>query len=54
MPLEAEFSEVSPRSVATRAGIIGWYTIGMIGVEYLFIGIIGGIVIVVEEREENS
>jgi len=54
VPLQAEFNEVSPRSVATRAGIIGWYTIGMIGVEYLFIGIIGGIVIVVEEREKKT
>ncbi|RLE80992.1 MAG: hypothetical protein DRJ52_05165 [Thermoprotei archaeon] len=54
VPLEAEFNEVSPKSIATRAGIIGWYTIGMIGVEYLFIGIIGGIVIVVEEREKKT
>ena len=54
VPLEAEFSEISPKSIATRAGIIGWYTIGMVGVEYLFIGIIGGIVIVVEERERKT
>ncbi|MEM0246805.1 MAG: ABC transporter permease [Desulfurococcaceae archaeon] len=49
-PLNVTYEEVKPEALATRANIIGWYTIGAIGMMFLYMGFSRGATAVYEEK----
>ncbi|MEM0340136.1 MAG: ABC transporter permease [Acidilobaceae archaeon] len=50
LPLNVTYEEVKPEALATRANIIGWYTIGAMGMMFLYAGFSRGATIVYEEK----
>jgi len=53
-PLQTNVTEVTPEAIATRRGLLGWFTIGMVGIEFLFAGLTSGALAVVSEREKGT
>jgi len=53
-PLQARYNITRPKTMLTRAGILGWYVIGMIGVEILFIGLFTGALALLHEKEQGT
>lgn len=49
-PLNITYEEVKPEALATRANVIGWYTIGAIGMTFLYTGFSRGATIIYKER----
>lgn len=49
-PLNITYEEVKPEALTTRANIIGWYTIGAIGMTFLYAGFSRGATAVYKER----
>jgi len=52
-PMDIVFEEKTPRALSDRPAIIGWYTIGAIGMAMLYSGISAGAMAVVVERESG-
>ncbi|MEM1527025.1 MAG: ABC transporter permease [Ignisphaera sp.] len=50
LPLNITYEEVKPEALATRANIIGWYTIGAIGMMFLYMGFSRGAAAIYEEK----
>ncbi len=53
-PIKYVIEEIVPESLATREKIIGWYTIGMIGVQFMFSGMIGASTAIIAEKEKST
>ncbi len=53
-PIHYVIEEVVPESLATREKIIGWTTIGMIGVQFMFSGMIGASTAIIAEKEKGT
>lgn len=53
-PIQYVVEEVVPETLATREKIIGWYTIGMIGVQFMFSGMIGASAAIIAEKEKGT
>lgn len=54
MPINTTFIEVKPRLFMSRSAIIGWYTIGALGMSMLYNGLSMGSLMVVEERDRGT
>jgi ABC-2 type transport system permease protein len=52
-PMDIVFEEKTPKALSDRPAIIGWYTIGAIGMVMLYSGISAGAMAVVVERESG-
>ena len=50
-PINASVEEVVPESVGSRPAIIGWYTLGAIGMMFLYTGLLIGSAMIVREKE---
>lgn len=50
MPLNITYEEVKPEALTTRANILGWYTIGAIGMTFLYSGFSLGAAAVYKEK----
>ncbi len=50
-PLNTSFVEVKPEAVADRASLLGWWTLGAIGMMMLYTGFNAGVGMVVWDRE---
>ncbi len=53
-PINATVEEILPETLMTRARVLGWHVLAMIGVEILFTGMISGAVMIVEERDRGT
>ncbi len=53
-PINATFKEIKPKTLMDRSSIIGWYTVGAIGMMFLYGGFSWGATIIVEERERGT
>jgi len=53
-PVNASVSVVTPKALLGKAGLMGWFTIAMIGTEFLIAGMIAGAVMVVEEKDKKT
>lgn len=53
-PLAATFEKIAPETVSTKEGTIGVYTVGMIGVQFLFIGMQMAANAIVVEKERKT
>ena len=53
-PIQTNVEEVVPEAIATRRGLLGWFTIGMVGIEFLFGGLTSGALAIVSEREKGT
>jgi len=54
MPINATFVEVKPKVLMSRATIIGWFTIGALGMSMLYSGLSIGSLMVVEEKDRGT
>jgi ABC-2 type transport system permease protein len=52
-PMDIVFEEKTPKALSDRPAMIGWYTIGAIGMVMLYSGISAGAMAVVVERESG-
>jgi len=52
-PMDIVFEEKAPKALSDRPAMIGWYTIGAIGMVMLYSGISAGAMAVVVERESG-
>lgn len=50
-PINASVEEIVPESVGSRPAIIGWYTLGAIGMMFLYTGMMIGAAMIVREKE---
>lgn len=50
-PVNASVHEVKPKSIASRGGLIGWYTFGAIGMVMLYTGFDIGSIMIIKERD---
>ncbi len=53
-PVNASYEEVKPEALRNRSTIIGWYSIGAIGMMFLYTGFSIGALMVVEEKERGT
>ena len=53
-PINASFIDVKPKIFQTRSSIIGWYTIGAVGMVILYGGLNYGSLMILEERERRT
>jgi len=53
-PVNASYHDIYPEEEVKREDILGWMTVAMIGVEFLFGGFSAGAAMVVEERERGT
>lgn len=53
-PINASITVKMPETLMGRAGLRGWFTIAMVGVEFLIAGMVTGATMVVEERERGT
>ncbi|MEM2058512.1 MAG: ABC transporter permease [Thermoproteota archaeon] len=53
-PLELGVEHVSPKIFEDRARILGWYTIGAIGMMFLYFGFNSGAILIVSEKERGT
>ncbi len=51
LPINASVEEVVPETVGSRPAIIGWYTLGAIGMMFLYTGLMIGAAMIVREKE---
>ncbi len=54
MPLNTSYEEVRPEAFETRETIIGWYTLGAIGMMFLYTGFSQGAAAVYREKEAGT
>ena len=54
LPMNITVEEVAPETLIDRRGIIGWTTIGMVGVQILFSGVIGSAESITGERQRKT
>ncbi|RLG63535.1 hypothetical protein DRO21_05755, partial [archaeon] len=54
MPINATFVEVKPKIFMSRSAIIGWFTIGALGMSMLYSGLSIGSLMVVEEKDRGT
>ncbi len=54
LPVNATYEEVKPEALVNRSTIIGWYTLGAIGMMMLYTGFTIGALMVVEEGERGT
>ena len=52
-PIIIEYKEVKPEALANRANILGWYTLGAIGMMLLYSGMVYGAGFLVSDREQG-
>ncbi|MEM2612378.1 MAG: ABC transporter permease [Thermoproteota archaeon] len=53
-PLNMTFEKVYPEAFETRARILGWYTIGAVGMMFLYSGFNSGASLIVSEKERGT
>ncbi len=53
-PINASYEEVKPEALMNRSTIIGWYSIGAIGMMFLYTGFSIGALMIVEEKERGT
>ena len=53
-PLNVTFEKVYPEAFENRARVLGWYTIGAIGMMFLYSGFNAGATLVVSEKERGT
>ncbi len=53
-PINTTIKEIKPKTLIDRPSIIGWYTIGAIGMMFLYGGFSWGAAIIVEEKERGT
>ncbi|MBO3800399.1 MAG: ABC transporter permease [Candidatus Brockarchaeota archaeon] len=53
-PLNVTFEKVYPEAFQNRARILGWYTIGAIGMMFLYSGFSSGATLIVSEKERGT
>lgn len=53
-PVKAVIEEIKPEAFIDRSSIIGWFTIGAIGMMFLYGGFNWGALIIVEEKEKRT
>ncbi|NPA99237.1 MAG: ABC transporter permease [Crenarchaeota archaeon] len=51
IPINTTIKEVVPVSVSSRPSLIGWYTLGAIGMMFLYTGLMIGAAMIVREKE---
>jgi len=54
VPINASFIDVKPKIFQTRSSIIGWYTIGAVGMVILYGGLNYGSLMILEERARRT
>ncbi len=52
-PVIIEYKEVKPEALANRANVLGWYTLGAIGMMLLYTGMIYGAGFLVSDKEQG-
>jgi ABC-type Na+ efflux pump permease subunit len=53
-PINISYNDITPKSINTREKILGWYTIGDVGMLMLYTGLWLGAVMVVEEKDMKT
>ncbi len=53
-PINASFEEVKPEALSSRETIVGWYTLGAVGMLFLYGGFNIGALMAVEEKEKKT
>jgi len=53
-PLNASFEEVKPEAYSTRSKVLGWYTLGAVGMMFLYTGFSYGASALYEEKERGT
>jgi ABC-2 type transport system permease protein len=53
VPLNVSVREVAPKSVVDRSYILGWYSLGALGMMMLYTGFVIGAIAIVEEKERG-
>jgi len=53
-PLNVSFEEVKPEAYSTRPNILGWYTLGAVGMMFLYTGFSYGAAALYEEKERGT
>jgi ABC-2 type transport system permease protein len=54
VPINASYEEVKPETLASRENILGWYTIGGIGMMFLYTGFSAGAAAIYREKSNGT
>ncbi|ADM27616.1 ABC-2 type transporter [Ignisphaera aggregans DSM 17230] len=54
IPLNVSFEEVKPEVYSSRPNILGWYTLGAVGMMFLYTGFPYGAAVLYEEKERGT